>query len=170
MSGSQNDALRIAILTVSDRSSAGEREDLSGPVLVELCEQQGWQVEQTGIVPDEQDDISAKLTEWADSGQVDVILTTGGTGFAPRDVTPEATIAVIERRTPGLVEAFRAESLKITPHAMLSRAEAGIRGRTLIINFPGSPKACRENFSIIKPVIRHAVDLLREDPKSEAGH
>jgi molybdopterin adenylyltransferase len=170
MSQNRTGALRIGILTVSDRSSAGEREDLSGPLLVDLAQKQGWQVNQTGIVPDEKAEIAAELIEWADRSQVDVILTTGGTGFAPRDVTPEATLTVIERRAPGLVEAIRAESLKITPHAMLSRAEAGIRGRVLIINFPGSPKACRENFTVIQPVIRHAVDLLREDPESEARH
>jgi len=162
--------LRIAILTVSDRSSAGEREDLSGPLLEDLTRQKGWEVASSGIVPDERRLIAAKLAEWADGRQIDVILTTGGTGFAPRDVTPEATLDVIERRAPGLVEAIRAESLKITPHAMLSRAEAGIRGKVLIVNFPGSPKACRENFEIIQPVLTHAVDLLREDPESEAGH
>jgi len=170
MSRERNTPLRIAILTVSDRSAAGERDDLSGPLLEDLTRQHGWEVSLTGIVPDEGEQIAAKLAEWADGGQVDVILTTGGTGFAPRDVTPEATLDVIERRTPGLVEAIRAESLKITPHAMLSRAEAGIRSRTLIVNFPGSPKACRENFEIIQPVLAHAIDLLRDDPGSEAGH
>ena len=162
--------LRLAILTVSDRSSAGERDDISGPVLTELAEQHSWQVVQTAIVPDEKEEIASKLIKWADGGLIDVILTTGGTGFASRDVTPEATLAVIERRTPGLVEAIRAESLKITPHAMLSRAEAGIRSSTLIVNFPGSPKACRESFAVIQPVLQHAVDLLRDDPNSEAGH
>ena len=165
-----NAPLRIAILTVSDRSFAGLREDLSGPVLRDLVEAQGWQVAAYEIVPDEKEEIADRLSSWADNFELDVILTTGGTGFAPRDVTPEATLSVIERRTPGLVEAIRAESLKLTPHAMLSRAEAGIRGRTLIVNFPGSPKACGENFEIIRPVLAHAVDLLREAPNSEAGH
>ena len=163
-------SLRFGIVIVSDRSSAGEREDLSGPLLEELVEAQGWQVGEFKIIPDEQGEIKELLILWSDSGKVDVILTSGGTGFTPRDVTPEATLDVIERRAPGLVEAIRAESLKITPHAMLSRAEAGIRGNTLIINFPGSPKAVKENFDIVMPVLPHAVKLLRDDPDSEAGH
>jgi molybdenum cofactor synthesis domain-containing protein len=133
-------------------------------------EAQSWEVVKAGVVPDELGAISETLASWADSGSLDVILTTGGTGFSPRDITPEATLKVIERRTPGLVEAIRAKSLKITPHAMLSRAEAGIRGRVLVINFPGSPKAVQENFEVIAPVLPHAVDLLREHPDSEAGH
>lgn len=170
MTGKKDNRLRIGILTVSDRSAAGLREDSSGRVLSELVENAGWQVDAAGLVPDEVAEISRMLVEWADGGTVDVILTTGGTGVAPRDVTPEATLAVIERRVPGIVEAVRAASLKITPHAMLSRAEAGIRGRVLIVNFPGSPKAVRENFEIVAPVIPHAVDLLADDPRSEAGH
>jgi molybdenum cofactor synthesis domain-containing protein len=110
------------------------------------------------------------LIEWADSGEVDIILTTGGTGFAPRDITPEATRAVIERDAPGLAETMRAESLKKTPHAMLSRAVAGIRGRTLIVNLPGSPKGALENMQTILPVLPHAVQLLTGDPGSEASH
>ena len=166
----ESSAIRIAILIVSDRSFAGLREDGSGPVLQALVEAQGWQAAAFAVVPDEKEEISHKLVSWADELKVDLILTSGGTGFSPRDVTPEATLAVIERRAPGLVEAIRAESLTITPHAMLSRAEAGIRGRTLIINFPGSPKAAEENFEIIKGVLGHAVDLLREDDRGEAGH
>lgn len=162
--------MRFGILTVSDRSSAGVRDDLSGPLLRELVTKHSWQAAREGVVPDEVEEIKATLVAWVDSGELDVILTTGGTGFAPRDVTPEATLAVIERATPGLVEAIRAESLKITPHAMLSRAAAGIRGRVLIINFPGSPKAVRENFAVVAPVLPHAVDLLKDDPDSEAGH
>lgn len=162
--------MRCGILTVSDRSSAGERDDLSGPLLRELVEGKGWQVTREGVVPDDIAQIKVTLVAWIESGDLDVLLTTGGTGFALRDVTPEATKAVIERETPGLVEAIRAESLKITPHAMLSRAAAGIRGRVLIINFPGSPKAVRENFAVIAPVLPHAVDLLKDDPGSEAGH
>jgi molybdenum cofactor synthesis domain-containing protein len=162
--------LRIGILTVSDRSAAGLRDDASGPLLITLVEAQSWEVVKAGVVPDELGAISETLASWADSGSLDVILTTGGTGFSPRDITPEATLKVIERRTPGLVEAIRAKSLKITPHAMLSRAEAGIRGRVLVINFPGSPKAVQENFEVIAPVLPHAVDLLREHPDSEAGH
>ncbi|MEJ2757020.1 MAG: MogA/MoaB family molybdenum cofactor biosynthesis protein [Anaerolineales bacterium] len=162
--------MRFGILTVSDRSSAGVRDDLSGPLLRELVEEQGWQVAQEGVVPDEIEEIKKTLIAWVDSRTMDVILTTGGTGFAARDVTPEATLSVIERATPGLVEAIRAESLKITSHAMLSRAAAGIRGRVLIVNFPGSPKAVRENFDVVKPVLPHAVDLLLDDPDSESGH
>lgn len=163
-------SIRFAILTVSDRSAAGQREDVSGPLLEKLIQQQGWTVSQMGIVPDEKDEIEKILVEWVGSDVLDVILTTGGTGFAARDVTPEATLSIVERRTPGIVEAIRAKSLAITPHAMLSRAEAGIRAKVLIINFPGSPKAVRENFEVIQPVLAHAVDLLREAPDSEEGH
>ena len=162
--------LRVSILTISDRSFLGEREDLSGPLLEEMVEAQGWLISRIGIVPDEMAEISNILKEWSDSGEVDVILTTGGTGFAPRDITPEATLSVIERRAPGLVEAIRTKSLAITPHAMLSRAEAGIRGKVIIINLPGSPKAVKENFEVISPVLSHGVALLREAPDSEAGH
>ncbi len=162
--------IRIAVLTVSDRSSRGERLDASGPALVQKAQDQGWQIFATRIVADDIRTIQAVLAEWADGGQVDLILTTGGTGFAPRDVTPEATQAVIERGAPGLAEAIRQASLKITPHAMLSRAVAGIRGRTLIINLPGSPKAAVENLMIVLPVLPHAVQLLREDSAAEAGH
>ena len=160
----------FGILTVSDRSSRGERPDASGPALEALVSSHGWQVVKKDIVPDDGERLQAVLSAWADSGELDVILTTGGTGFSPRDVTPEATQAVIERETPGLVEAMRAASLQITPHAMLSRAVAGIRARTLIVNFPGSPKAAAENFLVVQPVLEHAVQLLRQDPQAEAGH
>ena len=163
-------AVRVSILTVSDRSSQGVRPDLSGPALRSAAQQQGWQIIDTGIVPDEFDQIAQKLTEWSDSGRCDLILTTGGTGFASRDVTPEATMSVMERQTSGLTQAILIESLKITPHAMLSRAVSGIRGRTLIVNFPGSPKAAVETLNIILPVLPHAIELLRGDPASEAGH
>lgn len=162
--------MRVGVLTISDRSSRGERADLSGPQLAQSVEQQGWQVVQKAIVSDEMDDIRTALTDWADGGEVDLILTTGGTGFAPRDMAPEATRSVLERETPGLTEAMRAASLRITPHAMLSRAAAGIRGTTLIVNLPGSPKAAVENLAVIIPVLPHAVDLLRDDPGAEAGH
>lgn len=162
--------IKVAILTISDRSSRGERADLSGPALEQAAQSYGWQVIETSIVPDEQDQIAEKLCAWADFASADLILTTGGTGFAPRDVTPEATQAVIQRATPGLVEAMRAESLKVTPHAMLSRAAAGIRARALIINLPGSPRAAVENLAMVAPVIPHAVELLREEPAAEAGH
>ena len=163
-------SLKIAILTVSDRSSRGEREDLSGPALQAEINRLGWQLSLTAIVPDEVSQIAQVLAEWADSGQAEVILTTGGTGFAPRDVTPEATRQVIERLTPGLDEAMRAASLKITAHAMLSRAVSGIRKRTLIINLPGSPRGAVETLNVIVPVLPHAVDLLREAGSAEGGH
>ncbi|HEY58890.1 MAG TPA: GNAT family N-acetyltransferase [Anaerolineae bacterium] len=163
-------AMRVAILTVSDRAYRGEREDLSGPALAEAVRAHGWEVAQTAVLPDELGLLRDTLAAWADGGAYDIILTTGGTGFAPRDVTPEATLAVVEKQAPGLAEAMRAASLQVTPHAMLSRAVAGIRGRTLIVNLPGSPKAAVENLAVIAPVLPHAVQLLREAPEAEAGH
>ena len=162
--------MRVGVLTISDRSSRGEREDRSGPLLKELIENQGWRVVRFDVVSDDQQDIEALVQVWADSGEVDLILTTGGTGFSSRDRAPEATLAIIERLAPGLVEAMRAASLKVTPHAMLSRAVAGIRGRTLIVNLPGSPRAVVENLKVILPALPHAIDLLREEPGAEAGH
>ncbi len=162
--------LRIGILTVSDRSSRGEREDASGPALKRLVEEQGWSVTQRALVPDDEDVIRDLLIDWADTGDLDIILTTGGTGFAPRDVTPEATRAVIRREAPGLAEAMRAASLKVTPHAMLSRIVTGIRKKTIIINLPGSPKGAVENLQVVIPVLPHAIQLLTEDPASESSH
>ncbi len=162
--------IRIGILTVSDRSSRGERLDESGPALVNVVTQQGWHVIRTEILPDEIEQLIKTLTEWADSGEIDVILTTGGTGFSPRDVTPEATHAVIQRPTPGLSEAMRSAGLRITPHAMLSRATSGIRAHTLIVNLPGSPKGALENLAVLLPILPHAIQLLREDPSAEVGH
>jgi len=162
--------IRFGILTLSDRSSRGERPDSSGPALARLILTENWPVAKEALLPDNESAIRAILSEWADSGEVDVILTTGGTGFSPRDVTPEATRAIIEREAPGLAEAMRAASLKITPHAMLSRIVTGIRKRTLIINLPGSPKGAVENLQVILPVLAHAVQLLQEDPASEASH
>ena len=163
-------SIRFGILTLSDRSASGERADASGPALADLIRAQNWSVAKQAILPDDESAIRAALIEWADSGELDVILTTGGTGFAPRDITPEATRAVIQRDAPGLAETMRAESLKKTPHAMLSRAVAGIRGRTLIVNLPGSPKGAVENLQTIFPVLPHAVQLLTDDPGSEASH
>src|SRR5512141_764008 len=136
--------IRFGILTLSDRSSRGERADSSGPALAALIQAEGWLVVKQAVLPDEESAIREILTSWADSGEMDIILTTGGTGFSPRDVTPEATRAVIDREAPGLAEAMRAASLKITPHAMLSRVVTGIRKRTLIINLPGIPKGAVE--------------------------
>ena len=162
--------IRFGILTLSDRSSRGERPDSSGPALTRLIQAEGWSVVKQSILPDEESAIREILINWADSSEIDVILTTGGTGFSPRDVTPEATRAVIERDVPGLAEAMRAASLKITPHAMLSRIVTGIRKKTLIINLPGSPKGAVENLQVVLPVLGHAVQLLREDPTSERTH
>lgn len=162
--------IRFGILTLSDRSALGERADSSGPALARLIEGEGWSVTRQSLLPDNESSIREILIDWADNSELDVILTTGGTGFSPRDVTPEATRAIIERDAPGLAEAMRAASLRITPHAMLSRIVTGIRKKTLIINLPGSPKGAVENLQVILPVLPHAVQLLREDPASERTH
>jgi molybdopterin adenylyltransferase len=162
--------LRFGILTISDRSASGKRTDASGPALANAVLSKGWQITQDAIVPDVLGTIKDLLVSWVDSGDLDVILTTGGTGFSPRDVTPEATEMVIEREAPGISEAMRAASLKVTPHAMLSRGLAGTCGKTLIINLPGSPKAAKENLEVVIPVLEHAVQLLRDDPAAEMGH
>lgn len=163
-------SLRFGILTVSDRSARGERADLSGPALAKMVQEGGGQVVVTSVVPDDFAEIRAILINWSDGGMLDVLLTTGGTGFAPRDVTPEATEEVIERPAPGLAEAMRTASLKVTPHAMLSRATAGIRKRTIIVNLPGSPRGAVENLAVIQDVLPHAVELLQESPDAESGH
>ncbi len=166
---SEIEKFKTAILTVSDRGSRGERQDLSGPAVKEiLLEAKKFQVVFEKIVSDEPAEIKAVLIEWCDRKAVDLILTTGGTGFSPRDLAPEATTAVIERPAPGFAEAMRAESLKITPHAMISRAVSGIRKSTLIINFPGSPKAARECLEFILPALPHALLKLAGDP-SDCG-
>jgi molybdenum cofactor synthesis domain-containing protein len=162
--------IRFGILTLSDRSSRGERADSSGPALALLIQTEGWSIAKQSLLPDDESAIRQILIDWADSGGMDVILTTGGTGFSPRDVTPEATRAVIDREAPGLAEAMRTASLKITPHAMLSRVVTGIRKRTLIVNLPGSPKGAVENLQVLVPVLPHAVQLLHEDPNSESSH
>lgn len=149
-----------AVLTVSDRSFRGERPDGGGPLVAELLEQAGYLVTKRAIVPDDQPQIEAVLRKLADAGDIQLLVTTGGTGFAPRDVTPEATIAVCERLAPGIPEAMRYASMQITPRAMLSRAQAGIRGETLIINLPGSPKAAKENLEAILPFLEHGLELL----------
>lgn len=153
--------VKVAILTISDKGSRGERVDTSGPTIREIVEAEGANVVFYEVIPDEQYEIEERMVRLADFEDVDLILTTGGTGFSSRDVTPEATLAVIERLAPGFVEAIRYESLKITPHAMLSRAVSGIRGQTLIINLPGSQKAVRESLSVIMPALPHGIQILK---------
>ena len=149
-----------AVITVSDKGYDGSREDLSGPAVRDMLETSGLQVVHTIILPDNRVAIESELRRCADELHLPLVVTTGGTGFAPRDVTPEATLAVIERRTPGIPEAMRHDSLNITTRAALSRCEAGIRGKTLIINLPGSPKAARENLSAILPALEHGLEML----------
>jgi molybdenum cofactor synthesis domain-containing protein len=162
---------KVGILTVSDRGASGTYEDRSGPIIREMVtERLKAVVERYEIIPDELDTIKETLLEWVDQHHLNLIFTTGGTGFAPRDVTPEATRLVIEKEAPGLVLAMLRDSLAVTPHAMLSRMAAGIRGRTLIVNLPGSPKAARENLETILPALPHALELLRDEPGAEAGH
>ncbi|MGB9812047.1 MAG: MogA/MoaB family molybdenum cofactor biosynthesis protein [Thermovenabulum sp.] len=156
--------LRVGIITASDRGSKGEREDLSGKVIEEMIRKIGGIVEDYKILPDDLEVLKKELILMSDKG-LDIILTTGGTGLSPRDNTPEATLAVVEKLVPGIPEAMRMASLSKTPHAMLSRAVAGIRGKTLIINLPGSPKGVRENLSVILPAIPHAVEVLRGEVK-----
>lgn len=162
--------LRFGIITLSDRSSRGEREDASGPALGSFLQAENCRVLKQVILPDDESALRQTLVEWADGGEMDIILTTGSTGFAPRDIAPEATRAVVQKDAPGLAEVMRAGSLKKTRHAMLSRAVAGIRGRTLIVNLPGSPRGAVENLGFIFPVLPHAVQLLNEDPNSEQSH
>jgi len=158
--------ITIGVLTISDSASKGERLDLSGAAIRSLVAQlPNVVVSIEATIPDEQDQIAAVLCAWSDEQRLNLILTTGGTGLAPRDVTPEATKAVIEREAPGIAEALRSISLQYTPMAMLSRGVAGVRGRTLIINLPGSPKAVKECLEYLLPVLPHAINLLTEGPK-----
>jgi molybdenum cofactor synthesis domain-containing protein len=150
------------VLTISDRVTRGEFEDGSGDTLVELLEGDGYDVVARKTVPDERDQIADAIRELA--GQADVVLTTGGTGFAPRDVTPEATASVLDREAPGLAEAIRADSIAKTPHALLARGKAGIVGRAVVVNFAGSPGACRDGFGVIRAALPHAVKLLADEP------
>ncbi len=154
-------AYTVGVITASDKSSRGEREDLSGPAIRAMVQEAGGTVLRYLVLPDEAELLTETLRAWADAGDLDVLFTTGGTGLSPRDVTPEATLAVLHRETPGIAEALRVESLKKTPMAMLSRAVAGVRGRTLIINLPGSPKAVRECLEVLSPVLPHALETLR---------
>ena len=153
-------AYRVVIITLSDKGSRGEREDQSGPLIREMVEAAGYQVESCTVLPDEQELLEQELKHLCDRGLADLILTTGGTGFSPRDRTPEATLAVAERLAPGIAEAMRGYSLSLTKRAMLSRAVSVIRGKTLIVNLPGSPRAVRENLEFIISELGHGLDIL----------
>ena len=159
-----------AVITVSDKGFRGERRDTSGPAVRELLESAGFDVIYTGIVPDEADIIRSELIKCADELKISLVITTGGTGFSPRDITPEATLSVIERETRGIPEAMRYASLQITPRGCLSRSAAGIRGKTLIINLPGSEKAARENLSSVMEAICHGMDMLYSEGSSDHHH
>ena len=162
-------AYTAAVITVSDKGARGEREDKSGPALCALALEHGYDVVCTSIIPDEIDQIKAELLRCCDELGVRLVLTTGGTGFSPRDVTPEATMAVVERATPGIPELMRAESMKITPRGCLSRSAAGIRGRSLIINLPGSPKAEMENLLAVIEPIKHGLDMLASEGSADCA-
>ena len=158
-----------AVITVSDKGARGQRKDTSGPALCAIAEENGLEVVYTALVPDEGGDIRRELIKCADELGVSLVLTTGGTGFSPRDITPEATKAVIERETPGIPEAIRAASMRITPRGCLSRSAAGIRGRTLIVNLPGSEKAARENVLAVMEALLHGLDMLRSEGSADCA-
>lgn len=162
MTSRMNASIKAAVLTISDSASRGEREDLSGPAVVEELQNLKAEIVATEILPDDRKMIASRLRHFADSGMANLIVTTGGTGMSPRDLTPEATRDVIEREAPGLAEVMRSESLKITPLAALSRSVCGTRGRSLIINLPGSVRGARENFAAIARMLPHAISLLNE--------
>ena len=153
-----------AVITVSDKCSSGERTDTSGPAVCEAIKARGFELRYTSVIPDEPEMIKRELIKCADELGVSLVLTTGGTGFSPRDVTPEATLAVVEREARGIPEAMRYASLQVTPRAMLSRAQAGIRGGSLIVNLPGSPKAARENLAAMLPTLAHGLEMLSGRP------
>jgi molybdopterin adenylyltransferase len=160
---------RAAILTISDKGFRGEREDRSGPVLREILHKAGFFIADFDVLPDDQPLLEQRLRHLADESCLDLVVTTGGTGVSPRDVTPDATLAIIDRPVPGMAEAMRANSLAKTPHAMLSRAVVGIRGQTLIINLPGSVKGAQENIEAVLPALEHALDKIQGDP-SDCGN
>jgi len=158
-----------AVITVSDKGFRGERADASGPVLCDILKEKGFDVVYTTIVPDDSEMIQAELKKCADEKGIALVLTTGGTGFSPRDITPEATMAIVERPTPGIPEAMRAESMRITPKGCLSRSAAGIRKRTLIINLPGSPKAAKENIMAVIDPVEHGLEMLYSEGSADCG-
>src|SRR3989440_2294898 len=162
--------IRAVVITASDACAAGERKDESGEALIEMLTELGAQIVAKVIVNDDLEPLAHKLRAYTDLKHVNLIVTTGGTGFGPRDNTPEATLQVLEREAPGLAEAMRIETLKNTPMAMISRGVCGIRSDTLIVNLPGSPKAVRESFEVIKPVLGHAIDLLSGETRHETSH
>jgi molybdenum cofactor synthesis domain-containing protein len=155
--------IKAVVITVSDRGARGQREDASGPAIARMLEAEGMDIIGRRIIPDEKEIIRQMLLEWCNGGDADLILTTGGTGVSPRDVTPDATREVIDREIPGMAEAMRHQSVTVTPHAMISRALVGIRGRTLIINLPGSPKGATENLSVLIPALTHAIEKIKGD-------
>lgn len=158
---------RLAILTVSTSGYLGQREDTGSEAIRAALAPPEYQVVQYEIVSDEKDVIAQRMAQWSDSGEVDLVVSTGGTGLGPRDVTPEACLSILDKEVPGLAEAMRAETLKYTPMAMLSRSVAGVRGNTLIITLPGSPKAVKETLEVVKPVLPHAIELLKKESVSE---
>lgn len=157
--------MRVAILTISDSVSHGKREDRSGQAIADRCRELGWEVASRGVLADEEAQIASRLTELADSGQIDLVLTVGGTGLGPRDVTPEATLRAAERLVPGLGERMRAAGSSANPHSILSRSQGACRGRTLILNLPGSPRGAVESFDVVADVLPHAIEILHG-----AGH
>ena len=158
-----------AVITISDKGARGERVDTSGPNLCEILKSRGFDIVYTSIIPDEMDEIKAELIRCCDEKKIALVLTTGGTGFSPRDITPEATLQVVERRTPGIPEAMRAESMRITPKGCLSRSEAGIRGRTLVINLPGSKKASEENILAVIDPVEHGLQMLMSEGSADCA-
>jgi molybdopterin adenylyltransferase len=164
-----NSSITVGVLTISDRSARNEREDLSGPAIQKILKNNGFDLNEYKIVPDEKNEIKKIFSDWVNE-EIHLILTTGGTGFAPRDITPEATMEFIEKETPGISEFLRYKSYQKTPHASLSRAVSGIKNKTLIINLPGSPKAATECVEILIPILPHAIELMVDSPDSERNH
>jgi len=157
------------VITISDKGSRNEREDISGPEITRMLSDLDIRITDYDIIPDEKEIIQDKLKQYTDNKNLDLVVTTGGTGVSPRDVTPDATLEVIEKELPGMAEAMRRESMKKTPHAMISRAVAGIRGQSLIINLPGSPKGARENLAVLLPALKHTIEKLKGDMSDCGG-